>query len=137
MLSDKVLQEIIAQIGAVGQRLCWRLRRARVLGHCVLLCQFSTTGVCQLLIGFLIAFPWLKAQGYQEPEGALKGPLLLPRRLLLTVSSIFRDFTFPVTTVEGSRAKVAHGLLYPGFWVARACQLGNEVPVLVSSGLCH
>lgn len=60
--SDKVLQEIIAQVGAVGQRLRWRLR-ARVLGHCVLLCQFSTTGVCQLLIGFLIAFSWLKAQG--------------------------------------------------------------------------
>lgn len=75
VLSDKVLQEIIAQVGAVGQRLRWRLR-ARVLGHCVLLCQFSTTGVCQLLISFLIAFPWLKAQGYQEPEGALKGPLL-------------------------------------------------------------
>lgn len=65
---------------------------------------------------------------------ALKGPLLphpLPRRLLLNVLSI------SVTTVEGSRAKMACGLLYPGFWVARGDQLGSEVPVHASSGPSH
>lgn len=31
---------------------------------------YSTAGVHQLLIGFLIAFPWLKAQGYQVHTSA-------------------------------------------------------------------